>query len=157
MGVKHRHSSACHPQSNSLAERAVGSVKNSLKKSPAKITDLYLKEIIFGINSTTSQEATGSANDRFMGRSIRSLLPNSYDPNLNTGNLIKRRIENHEKRITKKNKTNKIIYDIGARVCLQDVKTKEFKILGTITNQRVADNGVVVSYEIATDLGSSTT
>merc|ERR1712082_199608 len=95
--------------------------------------------------------ATGSANDRFMGRSIPSLLPNSYDPNLNTENLIKRRIDNHERRITKKNKTNKIIYDIGARVCLQDVKTKEFKILGTITNERVADNGVVVSYEIATE------
>ena len=58
---------AYHPQSNSLAERAVGSVKNSLKKSPAKITELYLRKIIFGINSTTSQEATGSANDRFMG------------------------------------------------------------------------------------------
>ena len=92
-----------------------------------------------------------------MGRSIRSLLPNSYDPNLDTGNLIKRRIDNHEKRITKKNKTNKIIYDIGARVRLQDVKTKEFKILGTITNQRVADNGVVVSYEIDKDLDSNWT
>ena len=100
---------------------------------------------------------TGSANDRFMGRSIRSLLPNSYDPNLNTGNLIKCRIDNHERRITKKNKTNKILYDIGARVRLQDVKTKEFKLLGTITSQRVADNGVVVSYEIATDFGYSIT
>jgi len=58
LGFKHRYSSAYHPQSNSLAERAVGSVKNSLKKSPTKITDLYLKEIIFGMNSTTSQEGT---------------------------------------------------------------------------------------------------
>ena len=41
LGVKHRHSSAYHPQSNSLAERAVGSVKNN-----------------FGINSTVSQEMT---------------------------------------------------------------------------------------------------
>ena len=92
-----------------------------------------------------------------MGRSIRSLLPNSYDPNLNTGNLIKRRIENHEKRITKKNKTNKILYDIGARVRLQDVATKEFKLLGTITSLRVADDGAVVSYGIATDRGYTTT
>ena len=43
LGVKHRHSSAYHPQSNSLAERAVGSVKNSLKKSPANRTELYLR------------------------------------------------------------------------------------------------------------------
>ena len=116
-----------------------------------------MKEIIFGINSTSSQEATGLANDRFMGRSIRSLLPNSYDPNLNTGNLIKRCIQNHEKRITKKNKTNKILYDIGARVRLQDVATKEFKLFGKITSLRVADNGAVVSYGIATDRGYTTT
>ena len=54
LGVKHTHSSAYHPQSNSLAERAVGSLKNSLKKSPEKISELFLREIIFGINSTVS-------------------------------------------------------------------------------------------------------
>ena len=88
-----------------------------------------MREIIFGINSTVSQEMTGSANDRFMGRSIRSLLPNSIDPNLNSGDLIKRRVFNHERRITNKNKNNKVIYDIGARVRLQEVKSKEFKIM----------------------------
>ena len=31
--LRHKHSSAYHPQSNSLAERAIGSLKNSLKKS----------------------------------------------------------------------------------------------------------------------------
>ena len=82
LGVKHTHSSAYHPQSNSLAERAVQSLKSSLKKSPERVTKLYLDEIVFGINSTTSQEATGSANDRFMERSIRTLLPNSYNPEL---------------------------------------------------------------------------
>ena len=74
-------------------------MKSSLKKSPEKVTKLYLDEIVFGINSTTSQEATGWANDRFMGRSISTLLPNSYNPELNTGELIKKRIENHKKEL----------------------------------------------------------
>ena len=151
--VKHKHSSAYHPQSNSLAERAVGSLKNSLKKSPDKLSKLSLREIVFEINSTVSQEMTGSANDRFLNRSIRSLLPNSIDPNLNPKELIKRRILNHENRITNKNKNNKVIYDIGARVRLQQVKTKEFSILGTVIEQRVTDSGVIVSYLIKTDLG----
>ena len=112
LGVKHKHSSAYHPQSNSLAERAVGSLKNSLKKSPEKVSKLFLREIIFGINSTVSQEMTGSANDTFMGRSIRSLLPNSIDPNLNSGDLIKRRVFNHERRITNKNK-NKLKFQLS--------------------------------------------
>ena len=86
-----------------------------------------MREIIFGINSTVSQEMTGSANDRFLNRSIRSLLPNSIDPSLNPKELIKRRVLNHENRITNKNKNNKVIYDIGARVRLQEVKTKNFQ------------------------------
>ena len=88
LGVKHTHSSAYHPQSNSLAERAVQSLIGSLKKSSERLTKLHLDEIVFGINSTTSQEATGSANDRFMGRSTRTLLPNSYNPELKPGELI---------------------------------------------------------------------
>ena len=45
--VRHKHSSAYHHQSNSFAERAVGSLKNSLKKSPQGISKLFLKEIVF--------------------------------------------------------------------------------------------------------------
>ena len=100
---------------------------------------------------------TGSANDRFLNRSIRSLLPNSIDPNLNPKELIRKRILNHEHRIKNKNKNNKVIYDIGARVRLQEVKTKEFSILGTVTEQRFTDSGVIVSYLIKTDLGYYTT
>ena len=114
-------------------------------------------KFFWGINSTTSQEATGSANDRFMGRSIRTLIPNSYNPELKPGELIEKRINNHERRITKKNSNNKVLYKIGDRVCLQNVITKEFKLIGTITNLRLADDGAVVSYGIATDKGYPTT
>ena len=80
-----------------------------------------------------------------------------FQTHLNPGNLIKRRIANHDRRITNKNKNNKVFYDIGARVRLQEVKSKEFKIMGTVTDQRIADSGEVVSYEIDTDLGYKTT
>ena len=84
---------------------------------------------------------------------MRTLLPNSYNPELITGELIKKRIANHEKRITKKNSNNKILYQIGDRVRLQNIVTKEFKLFGTITNLRLADDGAVISYGIATDKG----
>ena len=106
-------------------------MKGSLKKSPERVTKLHLDAMVFGINSTTSQEATGSANDRFMGRSIRTLLPNSYNPELKPGELIEKRITNHERRITKKNSNNKILYQIGDRVRLQNIVTKELKLFGT--------------------------
>ena len=71
--------------------------------------------------------------------------------------LIKRRIENHEKRIKNENKSNKVIYDIGDRVRLQDVKTKEFSRNGTVIEQRKTDSGTIVSYIIKTDRGRITT
>ena len=108
---RHKHSSAYHPQSNSLAERAVGSLKNTLKKSPKYISKVDLKEIIFQINLNISQEMTGSANDRFLMRSVRSCMPNSINPQLDPQMLINRRIENHEGRIKNKKRNNKVIQD----------------------------------------------
>ena len=100
LNVKHKHSVAYHAQSNSLAERAVGRLKNSLKKSTKYISKLGLKEIVFQINSNISAEMTGSANDRFLMRSVRnSNIPNSINNQLDPKILIKHRIENHEKRI----------------------------------------------------------
>ena len=140
-----------------MAERAVGSLKNSLKKSPKQMSKLNLKEIVFEINSTVSREMTGSANDRFLMRSVRSLLPNSIDPQLDPKELIRRRILNHEGKIKNKNRNNKVIYKVGSRVRLQDVKSKLFSTLGTVLEQRTTDSGDIVSYIIKTDRGHVTT
>ena len=129
----------------------------SHEKSPKVMSKLFLKELVFEINSTVSQEMTGSANDRFLNRSIRSLLPNSVDPQLDPKELIRRRILNHENRIKNRNRNNKVTYDLGARVRLQDVKTKQFSTLGTVIEQRTDGSGDIVSYLIKTDLGHLTT
>ena len=121
------------------------------------MSKLNLKEIIFEINSTVSQEMTGSANDRFLMRSVRAFLPNSIDPQLDPKELINRRISNHEGRIKNKNQNNKVFYKVGSRVRLQDVKSKLFSTLGTVLEQRTTDSGDIVSYIIKTDRGHVTT
>ena len=104
--------------------------------------------MVFAINSTSSQEGTGSSNDRFLGRSVRSRMPNSINPEIESSNLIKRRIEKHDNRIKGKNKTNKILYKVGDRIRLQNITTKEFLQTGTIELLRTTDDGRVVSYKI---------
>merc|ERR1711888_431440 len=71
--------------------------------------------------------------------------------------LISRRIEKHERRIKNKNKTNKVIYPVGASVSLQDGKTKLFDTNGTILEPRWTDSQEIVSYVIRTDKGLLTT
>ena len=58
MGVSQHPSSAYHSESNSLAERAVRSLKDVLKKSSGRITDLHISEIVFAINAHVSAEGT---------------------------------------------------------------------------------------------------
>ena len=74
----------------------MGSLKNVLKKSSAWITELHLSEITFAINAHISAEGTGNNNDRFLGRSLHTKLPNSVNPKMNTEELIYKRIKNHE-------------------------------------------------------------
>merc|ERR1712030_247580 len=50
LNIRHNYSSVYHPESNSLPERAVGSLKGSLRKSPKIMSAMALKEIIFQIN-----------------------------------------------------------------------------------------------------------
>ena len=99
LNINHVPSSAYHPQSNSLAERGVLSVKNGIKKSAVRFTKQHLNELIFAINTTTSSEGTGSPADRFFGRSARTRLPNSFDPEVRSNELTKKRITKHDARI----------------------------------------------------------
>ena len=71
LNIGHVPSTAYHPQSNSLAERSVQSVKNGLKKSVVRLTSLHLNELLFAINTTTSSEGTGIEVKR-----IRIIRPN---------------------------------------------------------------------------------
>merc|ERR1711936_1021995 len=153
VNIRHNYSSAYHPESNSLAERAVGSFKGSLRKSPKVMSAVAFKEIIFQINSNISQDMTGSANNRFLMRSVRSCLPNSINTQLDPQMLINNRIEKHDARIKNKNKTNKVIYPVGARVRIQNAKTKLFDTNGTILEPRWTDSQEIVSYVIRNDHG----
>merc|ERR1711947_2969 len=146
LNIGHVPSTVYHPQSNSLAERSVQSVKSGLKKSVVRLTSLHLNELLFAINTTTSSEGTGSPADRFFGRSVRSRLPNSVDPGIKSNELIEKRIKKHDARITNKNKRNKIIYQVGQRVRLQNVATRDWDLKGIVDRVRTADDAWVVSY-----------
>ena len=55
-----------------------------------------------------------------------------------------------------KNK-NKVIYQPGDHIMLQNVRTKDFLLNGTVESQRTSDDGQVVIYCIKTDKGFCTT
>ena len=88
---------------------------------------------------------------------MRSRLPNSINPEVKSSDLIEKRIQKHDARIKNKNKTNKILYEVGQRVRLQNIATRDWDLKGTIDKLRIADDGRVLSYDVFTDKNHMTT
>ena len=55
------------------------------------------------------------------GPEVQMRIPNSINPEIKSSELISTRIQKHDDRIKNKNKTNKILYEAGQRVRLQNV------------------------------------
>ena len=93
----------------------------------------------------------------FLRRSVRTRIPNSINTNLHIDELLEQRIQKHESRIKGKLQNNKIVYLISDRVRMQNVRTKDFLLKGTVVGLRETDDQKVLSYNILTDHGYETT
>ena len=97
MGIKLNHSSAYSPQSNSHAERFVRSCKNILQKNQ-RLNQLQLDEFMLSVNSQVQPEGQCSAADRFLGRSVISYIPNSFNNTFVWLEAIRKRAERRVRR-----------------------------------------------------------
>ena len=76
LGIVHEQSSSYNPTSNGLAERSVAVVKNMLKKEGAVKGD-KLERLMFTLNAMSRESGAGSPLDHFLGRNVKSHLPNA--------------------------------------------------------------------------------
>ena len=147
MGINLNHSSAYSPQSNSHAERFVCSCKDILQKNK-HLNQLQLDEFMLCVNSQVQPEGQCSAVDRFLGRSVISFIPNSFDNTFVWQDAIKKRAEVRERRVKKPARGSKESFLIGQQVLLQDHVSKKWDTPGEIINLRLAPNNKILSYEI---------
>ena len=88
----------------------------------------------------------GSAIARFLGRNCRGAIPNGLDRNANWQAMMDNRAKQHQLRVDKKGKTPKEIYEIGEKVLVQDLATRQWSKEGTVISVRTTVDGTVVSY-----------
>ena len=72
-GIHHVTSSPLHQQTNGLAERAVQTVKNLIKKCAESGDDIYM--CLLELRNTPRDDETGSPMQRLMGRRAKTLIP----------------------------------------------------------------------------------
>ena len=145
LGVRVIHSSAYNPQSNGLVERGVRSLKHLLKRSDP-LNQLQLHELLYCINARHQAGGSGSPLSQFLGRGVRSGIPNSLDRSINWQKLMDIRTAQQEKSVSKPGSCSKEIYELAEQVLIQNIKTKMRDQKGIISEVRVTHDGRRVSY-----------
>ena len=121
------------------------------------LSQLELDEYMLCINSQIQPEGQHSAVDRFLGRSVLNFIPNSFNDQFVWQDAIKARSEVREKRVNKKSRGCKEAFYPGQPVLLQDHISRKWDQPGIISKVREAPCGKILSYEIITDKGHTTT
>ena len=89
--VNHYVTPAHHPSSNGLVERGVRSLKDVYGKQSKPMTKGMLKRICFEVNNHPQRDGSGTANEKFLRRGPRTMLPNSIKRELRHRDLVQRR------------------------------------------------------------------
>ena len=133
-GIRYVTSAPYHPASNGLAERAVQTFKNNLKKCQDVDIETQLARFLFKYRNTPHTTTGVTPAELLMGRKPRTHL-SLIHPNLAV--RVQRQQENQK--FVHDQRTKHREFNIGDPVMIRDFTTNELKwIPGTIVTQRGA-------------------
>ena len=157
VGTRHINSSAYSPTSNGCAERGVGQVKSVLEKLGKKsvLSQEFLNLVVYKINSHVAKE-TGSALQRFFGRSVQTYLPELVKKTFNQAVAIKKRSEEQLAIANKLGRRSADMFKTGDLVVCQNTTTGKWTVRGRIIKARTAEDGSVRTFEVKTESGNVT-
>ena len=107
---------------------------------------MQIHEMIYTMNCREQNNGMGSPIARFLGRNTRGAIPNSLDRNINWTLMMQNRALQHQKRVEKKGRKPKETYEIGERVLIQDLASRQRNKVGIVISLRQSQDGTVVSY-----------
>ena len=115
-------------------------------KKCGPLSQLQIHELTYCINCREQGSGMGSPIARCLGRNVRGAIPNSLDRNINWKMMIENRALQHQKRVEKKGRKPKEMYEIGEECLVQDINTHQWTKRGTVISVGTAQDGTVVSY-----------
>ena len=151
--ISHVHSSAYTSSSNGLAEAGVRQLKQILSKEP-RLTAPELQDLVFHINNRVQSPTLGSAAMRFFRRGPRTILPNSIQREISHREMVRSRHQKQLQIVDRLGRNSADDFKVGDDVLLQNVQTKKWDIVGTISEARFADDGQTISFFVTTADGA---
>ena len=111
--------------------------------------------MVYKINSHVTKE-TGSALQRFFGRTIQTYLPELVKKTFDQAAAIKKRSEQQLAIANKLGRRSADKFKTGDLVVCQNTTTGKWTVRGRIIKARTADDGSVRTFEVKTETGNVT-
>ena len=109
-----------------------------LKKTGA-VKGEKLEKLMFSLNAMSRESGAGSPLDHFLGRSVKSQLPNASNKVISFRKEMERRKAEQEKWMKRIGRGSSTAYQVGDNVCVQNALTGQWSVKGTI--------GEVIEYD----------
>ena len=91
---------------------------------------------------------------RYLGRGLRSRLPNSWDRNVDARDLkTKKRGSGEEGEKKERTVEAKLVFDINDKVQVQCKRSKQWNLKGIIKDVRINEQGTICSYLVQLESG----
>ena len=157
VGTRHVNSSAYNPCSNGAGERGVGQIKQVLEKLGSRnlLTQEFLNFICFKINSNRNKD-TGSALERFFGRTVQTYIPSLTRKDFDQERAIKKRSDEQYQIAMKLGRRSADTFKKQDLVVCQNPRSGKWTVRGRIIETREAEDGSSRSFVIKTESGATT-
>ena len=124
-----------------------------LKKTGA-VKGEKLEKLMFSLNAMSRESGAGSPLDHFLGRSVKSQLPNSSLKVISFRKEIERRKLEQEKWMKRIGRGSSTAYQVGDKVRVQNALTGKWSVKGTIGEVIEHDGGESKSYKVVSEEGA---
>ena len=157
VGTRHVNSSAYNPSPNGAGERGVGQIKQVLEKLGSRnlLTQEFLNFICFKINSNMNRN-TGSALERFFGRTVQTYIPSLFRKEFDQASAIKKRSDEQYQIAMKLGRRSADTFKKQDLVVCQNPRSGKWTVRGRIIETRQAEDGSSRSFLIKTESGATT-
>ena len=125
-----------------------------LKKMGAK-KGKELKKLMFGLNSMSRESGSGSPVDHFLGRNVKSLLPNAGNKMISLRREIEKRKQEQSRWMKRLGRGSCIAYNKGDQVRVQNQQTGQWSVKGTVTEVIEHDDSSSKTYQVSTEEGGT--
>ena len=154
MGTDATHGAPYRPESQGAAEKAVGRIKNLIRKSGIKSGEDFQGAISALNFYSSSRPNTGSPAMRLWGRSVRGPLP--APPQALTAEQIERLRTRHAEmrdKALQRHNARPLTFQPGEQVKIWDHKQKRYAEPAVINSPIAGDDGYPRSYKVVTEAG----